>query len=265
MHLPVEATTLDSDHSKNLEISEALYQTQRLAGIGTITASVAHELANPLSVITATCSNLQHLISENDLKTEELERYLEMINTSAWRCVRLIEMLRNYSHVDESVIIPSKINQIIEDSLTLVSYQFEREYDISIITKLQDSIPSIYCDRNQISQVFINLLTNARDSLPESGGKIWIQSEYDLERQLSRVAIRDNGSGINPLILDRIFEPFFTTKAHGMGTGLGLSITTQIVEQHQGEIFVETDVNSGTIFTVELPIERGDWKQIGLF
>ena len=261
----MEATTLESDHPRHLEISEALFQTQRLAGIGTLAASVAHELANPMSVITATCSNLQILASEKDLKDEDLERYLEMINTSAWRCVRLIEMLQHYSHVDESEIILSNINQIIGDSLTLVSYQFEREYDISIVTNLPADLPPIYCNRNQITQVFINLLTNARDALPESGGNIWIQSEHDPDKRLCKVTIRDNGSGISPLVLDRIFEPFFTTKAPGMGTGLGLAITAQIVDQHQGKIAVKTDVNAGTTFTVELPIERGDWKQKGLF
>ena len=261
----MEATTLDSNHPRHLEISEALFQTQRLAGIGTLAASVAHELANPMSVITATCSNLQLLASENDLIAEDLERYLDMINTSAWRCVRLIEMLQQYSHVDESEIISSNINQIVKESLTLVSYQFEREYDISIVTNLPADLPTITCNRNQITQVFINLLTNARDALPDSGGNIWIQSEYEREKQLCKVTIRDNGSGISPLILDKIFEPFFTTKAPGMGTGLGLAISAQIVEQHQGEITVETDLNTGTAFTVELPIERSDWKQKGLF
>ena len=261
----MEATTLDSNNPRHLEISEALFQTQRLAGIGTLAASVAHELANPMSVITATCSNLQLLAAEKDLLAEDLERYLDMINASAWRCVRLIEMLQQYSHVDESEIIPSNIDQIVKESLTLVSYQFEREYDISIVTNLPADLPPIYCNRNQIIQVFINLLTNARDALPNNGGNIWIRSEYDREKQLCRVTIRDNGSGISPLVLDRIFEPFFTTKAPGMGTGLGLAISAQIVERHQGEISIDTAVNAGTTITVELPIERGDWKQKGLF
>jgi two-component system NtrC family sensor kinase len=261
----VEATTLDKKHPKNLEINDALFQTQRLAGIGTLAASVAHELTNPISVITATCSNLQLLAAENDLKSQDLDRYLDMINQSAWRCVRLIEMLRNYSHIDGPEVTRSKLNQIIKDSLTLVSYQFEREYNISIVTNLSPDIPSIYCDRNQITQVFINLLTNARDALPERGGKIWIQSHYDPEKRRGMVMVRDNGSGIEPVILDRIFEPFFTTKAPGKGTGLGLAIASQIVNQHQGDISVETGANAGTTFIVELPIEKRDREQPGSF
>jgi len=261
----VEATTLDSNQPKNLEINDALFQTQRLAGIGTLAASVAHELANPISVITATCSNLQHLAAQNDLKPQDLDHYLEVINQSAWRCVRLIEMLRNYSHVEEPEVIRSKLNRIIKDSLTLVSYQFEREYNISIVTNLSADIPSIYCDRNQITQVFINLLTNARDALPERGGKIWIKSHYDPEKRRNMVMVRDNGSGIEPIILDRIFEPFFTTKAPGKGTGLGLAIASQIVAQHHGDISVETNANAGTTFTVELPVEKRDHEQPGSF
>jgi two-component system NtrC family sensor kinase len=174
-------------------------------------------------------------------------------------------MLRNYSHVDEPEVTRSKLNQIIEDSLTLVSYQFEREYNISIVTNLSADIPSIYCDRNQITQVFINLLTNARDALPERGGKIWIQSHYDPEKRRSMVMVKDNGSGIEPVILDRIFEPFFTTKAPGKGTGLGLAIASQIVDQHQGDITVETDAKAGTTFIVELPIEKRDLEEPGSF
>jgi signal transduction histidine kinase len=174
-------------------------------------------------------------------------------------------MLRNYSHVDGPEVTRSNLNQIIKDSLTLVSYQFEREYNISIVTKLSAEIPSIYCDRNQITQVFINLLTNARDALPKKEGKIWIQSYYDPEKRRGMVMVRDNGSGIEPVILDRIFEPFFTTKAPGKGTGLGLAIASQIVDQHQGDISVETGANTGTTFIVELPIGKKDREQPGSF
>ena len=141
----------------------------------------------------------------------------------------------------------------------------EQRFERLVAVNLAADIPSIYCDRNQITQVFINLLTNARDALPKRGGKIWIKSHYDPEKRRNMVMVTDNGSGIEPIILDRIFEPFFTTKAPGKGTGLGLAIASQIVAQHQGDISVETNVSAGTTFTVELPVEKRDREQPASF
>jgi two-component system NtrC family sensor kinase len=251
----VEANILDSTQLGLEEINEALFSSQRLAGIGTLAASLAHELTNPLSIITATCNNIESIALDGEITSDELQRHLEMIEQSAWRCTHLVQTLRHYSHLDGEEAVDCDLNQIIEDSLTLVSYQFERERSIRISTDLSVKMPYIRCDRNQITQVLINLLANSRDAIPKNGGRIWIKSWFDSVANLFAFSIKDNGSGIDPAIEDRIFDPFFTTKSPNKGTGLGLAITARIIEQHHGKIVVENNLDGGVIFTVLLPVD----------
>jgi len=251
----VEANILDSTQLGLEEINEALFSSQRLAGIGTLAASLAHELTNPLSIITATCNNIESIALDGEISSHELQRHLEMIEQSAWRCTHLVQTLRHYSHLDGEEAVDCDLNQIIEDSLTLVSYQFERERSIRISTDLSVKMPYIRCDRNQITQVLINLLANSRDAIPKNGGRIWIKSWFDSVANLFAFSIKDNGSGIDPAIEDRIFDPFFTTKSSNKGTGLGLAITARIIEQHHGKIVVENNLDGGVIFTVLLPVD----------
>lgn len=237
------------------EINEALFSSQRLAGIGTLAASLAHELTNPLSIITATCSNIESIALDGEITSHELQRHLEMIEQSAWRCTHLVQTLRHYSHLDGEEAIDCDLNQIIEDSLTLVSYQFERERSIRISTDLSVKMPYIRCDRNQITQVLINLLANSRDAIPNNGGRIWIKSWFDSVDNVIAFSIKDNGAGIDPAIENRIFDPFFTTKSPNKGTGLGLAIATRIIEQHHGKIVMENNLDGGVTFSVLLPAD----------
>jgi signal transduction histidine kinase len=238
----------------------ALSQTQRLAGIGTLTASVAHELTNPISIITTACHNLLSRVADDNLNTDELLHYLEMIDHSAWRCAKLVRTLGNYSHIDEPDMASCDINEIIEDALALVVYQFQKQYQIEIMTKTAAGLPAIHCDQNQITQVLINLLINARDALrphgiQDVGGVIEIRSWIVLEEPAVAFSVRDNGPGIPARIRDRIFTPFFTTKPMGEGTGLGLSIVQGIVEKHHGRITADNHPDGGALFTVILPVQ----------
>lgn len=233
-------------------VSEAFLQTQRLAGIGTLTASVAHELTNPINIITATCHNLLSQIAEENLSQEELVHYVEMIDHSAWRCARLIETLRNYSHIDGLQVATCDLNTLIEDSLRLVSYQLERQYNIDIETDLAPDLEPLRCDQNQITQVLVNLLINARDALQDQG-LISIRTWALSGENAQAFSVSDTGSGIHPDHLDRVFEPFFTTKPIGEGTGLGLAIVARIVSQHDGRIWAANNPAAGATFTVVLP------------
>lgn len=261
-------TSADAEH-----INEALSHTQRLAGIGLLTASVAHEMNTPLSIIAATCSNLQHEVEENNLSMEQLLKYVEMIEQSAWRAARIVEVLRNYSYDEESQTAVTDLNMIIEDALTLVRHQFYGEYNIQVESDLAQNLGTIVCDHNRLTQVAINLLLNARDALLPDGGLIRVKSwpEPPLTRILSRIngapadgapreeysfSISDNGRGIDPSLMGHIFEPFFTTKPRGKGAGLGLFIARRIVEQHNGRIRAENNPSGGATFTVTLPRRR---------
>ncbi|MCA9945143.1 MAG: PAS domain-containing protein [Anaerolineales bacterium] len=263
----ITSTTMVSfTHWQEMEqLNEALLHTQRLAGIGLLTASVAHELNTPLSIIAATCSNLLHEIEENNLSMEQLMHYVQMIEQSAWRSARIVEVLRNYSYADEMQTAVTDLNMVIEDALVLVQHQFRGEFNIQIVKKLDDNLKTIVLDHNRLTQVLLNLLINARDAMLPRGGTVEIRSwEMDAEletavasngtpQEMYAISVSDTGSGIDPQLLNRIFDPFFTTKSAGKGTGLGLFIARRIVEQHNGRIWAENNELGGATFTVVLP------------
>ena len=263
----ITSTTMVSfTHWQEMEqLNEALLHTQRLAGIGILTASVAHELNTPLSIIAATCSNLLHEIEENSLGMEQLMRYVEMIEQSAWRSARIVEVLRNYSYADEMQTAVTDLNMVIEDALVLVQHQFKGEFNIQIVKKLDENLKTTVLDHNRMTQVLINLLINARDAMAPNGGTVEIRS-WQMDEQVSAshngngshpemyaFSVSDTGDGIEPSMLDSIFEPFFTTKSAGKGTGLGLFIAKRIVQQHNGRIWAENNELGGATFTVVIP------------
>ena len=251
--------------------NDSLTHTQRLAGMGTLTASIAHELNNPISIITSACANLQFDIDDNALSLERLQHYVEMVEQSAWRCVRIVEVLRNYSMDGALQLAVTNWNKIVEDALTLVKQQFEGKFNVSIHTELAADLKTVVCDHNRMTQVLINLLTNARDAMKPAGGKIFVKTwmipsgtmlpgsnleSYPGELATSdyyAVSVSDSGTGINPDMIGKIFDPFFTTKQNGSGTGLGLFISKRIVEQHNGRLWVENNPDGGATFVVLLP------------
>ena len=236
------------------QFRDHLLETQRLAGVGTLAAGVAHELNNPINVITATCSNLLIQMADGDLSEVELKHYIEIIEQSAWRCARLVDTMREYSHMNGHKLGLCKLNQIIETALTLVSYEFERHDNVVIEIDLDTGLEPLLCDQNQITQVLLNLLTNARDALAPEGGIIRISSWSAPLEDAQAFSVFDNGTGIDELVFPLLFEPFETTKEFGAGTGLGLAISMKILEEHQGRITVENNDDGGATFTVILPV-----------
>lgn len=251
------------------QLNESLSRTQRLASIGTLTASVAHELNTPVSIIAATCSNLRHEIEDNSLGMEQLLTYIDMIEQSTWRSARILEVLRNYSYNDAPEFTITNLNLIVADALTLVRHQFRGEFHIDIHEELDKSLRTFMCDHNRITQVILNLMNNASDAV-DPGGQVtirsWIETESTPLQQNGAensslatnpeyyvFSVSDSGHGIDPHIMDRIFDPFFTTKTQGKGTGLGLYIAKHIIEQHNGRITAKNNPEGGATFTVLLP------------
>lgn len=233
--------------------SASLARTQRLAGIGALAASVAHELNNPISIITSACHDLLSQVQQDDLDDEALQERLEMIEQSAWRCSRLVQTLRTYTHLDAPQVVRTDLNTIIDDALALVGYQFRQEFNVQIETALAPDLKPAVWERNQITQVLVNLLTNARDALQPQGGRVRIASWAVPEADAVAFSIHDSGPGIPDALLDQIFEPFFTSKPAGEGTGLGLPIAAAIVQQHQGRLTARNHPDGGAIFEVVLP------------
>ncbi len=219
--------------------NDSLTHTQRLAGMGTLTASIAHELNNPISIITSSCANLQYDIDDNALSLERLQHYVAMVEQSAWRCVRIVEVLRNYSLDGAMQLAVTNWNKIVEDSLTLVKQQFEGQFSVDIKTALAADLKTVVCDHNRMTQVLINLLTNARDAMKSTGGTIFVKTwaissgsmlpgsnleDYPGELATSdyyAVSVSDSGVGIDPEIDWANFRAVFHDKTEWLRHGAG--------------------------------------------
>ena len=270
-HIPSSTMISFTSMSDMENMNAALSHTQRMAGLGILTASVAHELNTPLSIIAATCGNLQHEVEDNSLSMDQLLKYIEMIEQSAWRSAKIVEVLRNYSYDNETITAVTDLNMIVEDALTLVHHQFRGEYNIEIDRDFDPDLKTIMCDHNGMTQVMINLLINARDAMTPGGGKVivktWRMSPENIKASLNgsammhnnepveyyAVSVTDTGCSVNEEIIDKIYDPFFTTKSKGKGTGLGLFIAKRILSQHNGRIWMQNNPEGGATFTIALP------------
>ncbi len=252
-------------------LGSALAHTQRLASIGSLTTGVAHELTSPLSIIASACSNLLYEMQDNTLDQQALEQYVELIERSAFRTAHVIEVLHNYAYMDKPRMAVTNVSMILHDSLTLVEHQFLKQADVKIEVDLPDHLGSVVCDHERITQLLVNLLSNAHDAMKPQGGKIKI-SFWALPQDRSghgnidsrdagksgrfAFSVADTGHGIKPDIAGDIFKPFFTTRSGGEGVGLGLFIAKGIVQQHNGRIWVENnpEPDRGVTSTVILPV-----------
>jgi len=233
---------------KKLEETQAqLIQSEKLASIGQLAAGVAHELNNPMSGI----MGFTQLLLEGKTLSEQQRSDLETIYTQSQRCRTIIQNLLQFSRRQEPKKADLDLSLVLQATIDLVKYDFSSS-GITIDKRISESLPHVLGDPQQLQQVFLNLLVNARQAMngrPQSQVSIKVSPEAD--RIVTRV--KDNGPGIPKEIIGKVFDPFFTTKPVGQGTGLGLSICHGIVEQHQGSIAVESDGNTGTTFIVKLP------------
>lgn len=228
------------------EIQQALLQSEKLAAMGRLTSQIAHELNNPIYGIMNTLELLKTEIPPESKRRRILELSLSETH-------RLAEMLRNmlsFSKPEEEQRRPVNLNELIEGILLIVDKQMQ-EANIKIKTYLDPKIPEIMASTNQMRQVMLNMIKNAKEAMPK-GGTLMIATGRDKDRVL--IHIRDTGVGIPEENKSKIFEAFFTTKQKVKGVGLGLSVCYGIVKDHGGEIKVESEEGKGTTFTISLPI-----------
>jgi C4-dicarboxylate-specific signal transduction histidine kinase len=230
---------------------EQLVHAGKLATLGELTTGVAHELNNPLNNIGLFVGNVIDQVKLGQVETEPILEDLERAVEQVQKATDIISHLRTFGRAASATISPVDVDDAIERSLSLVQEQL-RLRDIEVEFELCPDELVVLGNPIQLEQVFINLLTNARDALEESRRKrIRIVSSRDGER--IRIAISDTGPGIPRGLEQRIFDPFFTTKEVGTGTGLGLSITYSIVKEHGGDISVSS-TRRGATFVIELPM-----------
>jgi len=239
------------------ETQAQLIQASKLASIGELAAGIAHELNQPLMVIRTGIQMIERSISKKMIDLSSILEDMKLFDRNTKRMVKIINHLRTFSRQSNIDFEPTDINRVIEDALSMISEQL-RIRNITLSTTLSPNLFKIHGNGNQLEQVILNLLTNARDAIEdknESIGKIEIKTELSNDESTVNIYIKDSGKGISSDAMDHIFNPFYTTKEVGKGTGLGLSISYGIIKDHHGEIFVlETD-NSGTTFGISLPVK----------
>ncbi len=243
-----------------------LIHSARLASLGEMAAGIAHEMKQPLNGISITADLIRLLQKRRELSDETLGGHLEMIKSMVERMSKIINHLRGFSHIDSSRFSLINLTAAIDGAFSILGEQL-RIHQIKVIRETPDDLPNVRGELNQIEQVLVNLIQNARDAMDDLGNKyqregkapdgwekvLTVRAGTENNKRSVFVEISDTGGGMSPEVRDRLFEPFFTTKEAGLGTGLGLSISASIIESHQGEIRVETKEGVGSTFRVILP------------
>jgi len=234
------------------EMEERVRQADKLASIGQLSAGVAHEINNPLSLILGYTKLLRKECTDNEQSGADLD----IIYKNARLCKKIVEDLLNFSRQTTANHIPADMNASLEIAATSLEETF-RKGGVDIVRDYDPSLPPLAADEEKMRRVFNNLLMNSFQAM-KTGGRITIKTEYDREGHGMRIIFSDTGSGIPEKIRDKIFEPFFTTKPPGQGTGLGLAVSYGIVKEHKGEISVESGEDRRTSFTLWFPVERDE-------
>jgi C4-dicarboxylate-specific signal transduction histidine kinase len=250
----LRATGIEMEHRERdlREKQEQLVQAGKLATLGELTTGVAHELNNPLNNIGLLIGNVIDLIEFGRLDHERMLQDLRSAAQQVRKATEIISHLRTFGRAAPVSREPVSLNETVQSALSLLHEQL-RLREIELELDLSPDAPLVMANPIQLEQVFLNLLTNARDALAESGRKM-IAVSTRVERDRGRTIVRDTGPGIPPGMEGRIFDPFFTTKEVGKGTGLGLSITYGIIRDHDGTIAVANHPGEGAQFTVDLPL-----------
>lgn len=252
--LSISLNNMTQELEKNQEKIQELYYHQlqradRLASVGELASSIAHEIKNPLAGISGAIQILSKDFKEGDRRKEIFDEILKQIN----RVNKTIGDLLSFSKPSPLVIGLSNINKVIRDTLILVEQQAKQN---NVVTELQldPDIPNTEFDEKQIQQALLNLMLNAVQAMPDGGKMNIISKAYFLNtRDYLLIQVSDTGHGIPQEYINKIFDPFFTTKPNG--TGLGLAIVKRIINAHGGKISVESVPEHGTTFVIELPLQ----------
>ena len=246
---PAGAVLLIEDITERVALERTTRQSEKLAALGTLAAGIAHELNNPIGVISSRIE-IMLLDAQSNALPDGVSDDLGVLHRHAQRVARIAQGLLSFARQAPIERGRVDLNALVEDTLLLLEGSVSKR-EIAIRRTLAPGLPAVWGDANALQQVLLNLLTNARDAL-EDGGEIVVQTEVPAgQPDMARLVVRDSGPGIAPDVVGRIFDPFFTTKAGG--TGLGLSISYGIVREHRGSLDVESRPGEGTTFVVTLP------------
>jgi len=242
-------TELQSGYKKLKSAQQQLIKAEKMASLGVLAAGIGHEINNPLNFIKHGASSLQIKLEKTvSTANENYGEYFHAINEGVNRATSIVKSLSHFSRTGDKLSESCDLHTIIDNCLAILQVRF-RDKSINIVTRLEAKNQLIKGNEGKLHQVFTNLIANAEQAIT-GNGKIKI-STRNIDQKLV-ITVEDTGEGIPEEIMDRISDPFFTTKDPGVGTGLGLFITYQIVDDHGGQIEVQSEVGKGTSFTVTL-------------
>ena len=241
---------LQTAHDKLLETQEQLIRSEKLAAIGQLASGVGHELRNPLGAIKNAGFYIRRRVANTDLPNTEprVIEFLDIIEEEVNSANKVITDLLGFSRVAKPTVAPANIAGIIEDALRYTPVP----ENVALVKDIDNDLPMAMVDGEQIKQVFLNIALNALQAMAEKGGRLDIRATD--KGKFVEVEFIDTGGGIPDSIKKKIFDPLFTTKAKGVG--LGLSVCKTIIERHEGDIKVKSQVGKGTTFTLSLPTEK---------
>jgi len=240
---------LEKANKELRETQAQLIQTEKMSSLGRLAAGVAHEINNPLTGV----MTFSHLLLKN-AKDEATRKDLEIIVRETTRCKKIIKGVLDFARETPPQRKLCQVNDIIGRTLAILEPQ-ALFHNIQTERNLDDKLPQIWIDENQMEQVFMNIILNAAEAM-KGEGHFSISSSLNKREDFVEVRMEDTGMGISKENLNKIFDPFFTTKDPQKGTGLGLSVSYGIVQKHKGDILVESEVGKGTIFIIKLPVEK---------
>ncbi len=243
----IQAFLFEEDVTERRRLEATLAQSEKLAAVGQLAAGVAHEINNPLTAIIANAQMLKRKLSGD----QELYEMVDLIARAGDRATQVVKNLLNFARKETYEFAPTDLNETIRKSIALVQHELIAR-SINLTFEPDETIPLIPASQDHLQGVWLNMLLNAIDAMDNYHGEIHVSTK--LHGNEIRVRIADNGKGIPPERIPRIFEPFYTTKEPGKGTGLGLSVCHRIVKQHGGHILVDSQVGTGTEFTIVLPV-----------
>lgn len=236
------------DITQRVSLEEQLVQNEKLTSLGLLAAGVAHEVNTPLAVISNYIQMLAKQIPPDDPRQKTIDRIVKQ----TFRASEIVNNLLNFSRTGGAELAEVDLNDVLEETLTLVQHPFKTA-QVTVIKNYKDELPPVLGSMTRLQQVFLNLLMNARDAMP-GGGMLEVRTTA--HNGSVEVELTDNGAGIPAEHLHKIFDPFFTTKPTGRGTGLGLSVSYGIIKEHAGKVDVKSTPGKGTSFRLEFPAAR---------
>jgi iron only hydrogenase large subunit-like protein/nitrogen-specific signal transduction histidine kinase len=229
---------------------DTLIQAEKLSSIGQIAAGVAHEINNPLTGVLLYTRLMLKSLREGKFDMEASKERLSLIEQETERCTRIIKNLLDFARQTQPKPVPFDVEKVIKNAISILSHHAELS-NVKIVLELEKDLPQVFADPDQIQQVFVNIILNAIQAMP-NGGTLTIKSGYIESTNEVFIKFIDTGVGIPKENLKKLFTPFFTTKEKGKGVGLGLAVCYGIIQRHKGKIEVESEVGKGTTFTIKI-------------